>query len=120
MNLTDQEKRIKVTEACGWTTIHKGTHYDTEHKVYGEPPATFAMRVPANRGHACTELPDYANDLNAMHETEKVLTDDQTDSYRKTLMDSMIKHGGPCGYSDAISATAAQRFDAFGKTLNLW
>ena len=52
-------------------------------------------------------MPDYLNDLNAMHEAEKVLNDHQWDDYI-------------CQLGHAMGATAAQRAEAFLKTLNLW
>jgi hypothetical protein len=63
-------------------------------------------------------IPDYLNDLNAMHEAEKILTHDQADSFTEflwsqnadnVLVDSYIWH-----------ATAAQRAEALLKALNLW
>ena len=55
--------------------------------------------------------PDYLNDLNAMHEAEKVLTDKQA-----ILYDSIL---------DLISGwtfhrTAAQRAEAFLRTIGKW
>lgn len=62
-------------------------------------------------------LPDYPRDLNACHEVERMLTEDQTDAFRQTLMDSMLTHKEPCGFSDAISATATDRTIALILTL---
>ncbi len=59
------------------------------------------------------ELPNYSDDLNLCAEMEKALTDEETDAYRQELMSSMITHKDPCGFSDAISATAPQRCAAF-------
>jgi nanoRNase/pAp phosphatase (c-di-AMP/oligoRNAs hydrolase) len=62
-------------------------------------------------------LPDYLNDLNAMHEAEKVLTREQLDTYLYELHE-LIGHNHIERY--AVTATAAQRAEAFLKTLNLW
>jgi hypothetical protein len=55
-------------------------------------------------------LPDYLNDLNAMHEAEKVLTADQWFEYDRLM---------PLRDPQKIHATAAQRAEAFIKTLGL-
>jgi hypothetical protein len=57
-------------------------------------------------------VPDYLNDLNAMHEAEKVLTKIEATTY------ACGKLRG--GLFDAVHATASQRAEAFLKTLNLW
>lgn len=59
-------------------------------------------------------LPDYLNDLNAMHGAEKVLTSESL--WPKYL--GYLSEGVGCGY--LTHATAAQRAEAFLKTLKLW
>lgn len=61
-------------------------------------------------------LPDYLTDLNAMHEAEKVLTRIQYMVYSNYLDNEFA-------YSQTIyakSCTAAQRAEAFLRTLNLY
>ena len=67
-------------------------------------------------------LPDYLNDLNAMHEAEKLLTKKQRPFYAGELIDATVAE---CMEQHAevfvvAHATAAQRAEAFLKTLNLW
>ena len=60
-------------------------------------------------------IPDYLNDLNAMHEAEKVLVRLQWVSYLRrlqTLCDESV--------SWPIHATAAQRAEAFLRTIGKW
>jgi hypothetical protein len=68
---------------------------------------------------------DPLGDLNAMHVAEKVLTDEQ----RGQMMDALCEivrrdHNPEAGPMTAIIAaffaTAAQRAEAFLRTLNLW
>jgi len=59
-------------------------------------------------------IPDFYGDLNAMHEAEKTMSDDLTDRFRQILMSAMLR------FSDAISATAAQRAEAFLRTVGKW
>ena len=61
------------------------------------------------------QLPDYINDLNAMHEAEKMFRNAIYCRYISELCDLAIKENN-CMYM----ATAAQRAEAFLKTLNLW
>lgn len=121
--MTQEQKRIKIAEACG-IEVCEGCFnaIDTEccccgspmegHSYYdGHSPTPMGCRCgydkqpqPRWRG-----VPDYLNDLNAMHEAEKVL-------FGKV---------GWVHYSQVLllgntHATAAQRAEAFGRTLNLW
>lgn len=71
-----------------------------------------------------TDLPNYAGDLNAMHEAEKTLTDDQHRTFRSILFTAAY-NCGTANTNDAaerqrISATAAQRAEAFCKVKGLW
>ena len=60
-------------------------------------------------------IPDYLNDLNAMHEAERTMGDPQLwDEYQSYLSDAMRNIGW------IYHATAAQRAEAFLRTLNLW
>ena len=79
-------------------------------------------------------IPDYLKDLNAMHEVEKVLTESQQSEFADRLntlhsvADLTYPEPNTRGFrkdlfSEAfhlIHATAAQRAEAFLRTLNLW
>jgi hypothetical protein len=97
MNLTDQEKRIKVADACPRLACKN---------IYGQ----YVWIENQSRFF------DPLNDLNAMHEAEKVLTFHQETEYVANLM----RQHKDYPMTKSFLATAAQRFDAFGKTLNLW
>lgn len=113
--LTDEEKRIKVAELCGWER-------DT-----GNPPYTFGPRwyLNGNRyddsSYAVTPnyLPDYLNDLNTMHEVETVMLLDP----RCLEVHYLCRLGEVCGKPRASQerelyhATAAQRAEAFVLTM---
>lgn len=114
--LTQEEKRIKIAEACGWKCAY----------ISGNG-AIVAWRGDAPRckeiyGRGAEEIPDYFNDLNDMHEAEKVLRPKQTpipegwekwDFYSSMLEDLT-------GDDDGTHATAFQRAEAFGIALGLW
>jgi len=71
-------------------------------------------------------IPNYLNDLNAMYEAEKLLTDEQAQGYFDNLsnvtgarLDTLGVQYGVCHFK-MYNATAAQRSEAFLKTLSLW
>ena len=88
--MTPEAQRIAIAEACGWKTEYR----DAVSSV--------------------TALPDYLNDLNAMHDAEKVLTSEQVTSYVYSL-ESMNER-----WSTPAFATAAQRAEAFLRTIGKW
>ena len=97
--MTTEQQRIAIAEACEKTPVH----------LY--PIGTYPI-------HLADCLPDYLNDLNAMHEAEKILTDDQHITYRNILANVIGDVTFFC--RKYTSATAAQRAEAFLRTLNLW
>ena len=110
--MTPEAQRIAIAQACGWKETHimqmgaKGKYVRTYQK---------------GRGKLHQHLPDCLNDLNAMHEAEVWLYG--ADYYRYTeyidnLHDVCAKSYKMLAYRE--SATAAQRAEAFLKTLNLW
>lgn len=103
--MTQEQKRIAIVEACDpWTTSnHEGSKYRSW--------TDYVERVCG----AIDEVPDYFNDLNAMHEAEKMLTGEQTLAYITELIAAAAKHD-----TAVYFATAAQRAEAFGRTLGLW
>jgi len=94
-----QEQRITIAEACGYTNIKP-------RKINGE-----IKGFTSDQGL----IPDYLNDLNAMHDAERVLTYKQGGE-----MTLWIQRMTCSGYGPQLFATAAQRAEAFLKTLNLW
>lgn len=103
--MTDDEIRVAIAEACGWSKFNDTYRDWWRHKA-------------TNRTQL--DLPDYLHSLDAMHEAEKVLTDSL--EYRAYL-------GTICGddfYEKKIHwspfichATARQRATAFVKIMNL-
>lgn len=77
---------------------------------------------PGNSDWQTECVPDYLNDLNAMHEAENVLGEKRIRSYAFIL--AQVLDTSPTVDLDDqflnIHASAAQRAEAFLKTLNLW
>lgn len=114
--MTPFEQRVAIARACGYELLADDS-----------APRTFRIRNVSDNIHfgwsdseaeAWSACPDYLNDLNAMHEAEKTLTDDQWLQYDEhlaclTVTDAsqVFKH---------THATASQRAEAFLRALNLW
>ena len=112
----EQEMRIAIAEACGWRIESDGQ------STFVYPPnekGGNGYRVNDTRHPKIIALlPDYLNDLNAMHEAEKVLTDIQCIHYFTQIMHIHNARGGRgCSPFDYGHATAAQRAGAFCRTI---
>lgn len=109
-----EQQRIAIAEACGWKTEFVSAKGGEDGDVW----------ISTN-GDCHEELPDYLNDLNAMHEAEKVITWGQSKNYWEHLLRIVsrdIKRPASEHSKDtfAFMSTADQRAEAFLKTLNLW
>ena len=107
--MSSDKQQIAIAEACGWKPHADGVgFYRGFHPLIkgGEP------------------APDYLHDLNAMHEAEGVLSCHQFHDYGKCL-ERVLFPVALTSYSfhDLASfahATAAQRAEAFLRTLGKW
>lgn len=122
--MTPEAQRIAIAEACGWKIPD---HCKTKRMLAGESafkargaPPDFGQDA-AGQWHA--NLPDYLSDLNAMHDAEKVLTQQQHRDYVARLHHDMqmTNRRHPMDHLgvdfDVMHATAAQRAEAFCRTL---
>jgi hypothetical protein len=105
--MNKEQQRIAIAEACGWKLVTDNPEYEP----YWEDPK--GNMVAVNNG--VHRFPDYLNDLNAMHEAIMSLTLEEQCNMTEILRKDVIKFTAP-----TITATAAQRAEAFLKTLNLW
>lgn len=109
-----EEQRIAIAEAVGCINV----------KMWGD--SCIASLGIDNNGNCWGSyvVKDYLNDLNAMHEAENVLLiDDQQRMYVDTLV--WLNNGGNSsirfhGRWAAATATAAQRAEAFLRTVGKW
>jgi hypothetical protein len=99
--MTQKQKQAMLAEAVGWKPDKRGLGWLSPHGYYDTPP-------------------DYFNDLNAVHELEKVLTEEQRRSYCDFTYDIACSIQKETGKWNWISLPAAQRAEALGLTLNLW
>jgi hypothetical protein len=111
--MTPEQQRIAIAKACGY---QKGWNYKSGY------PADFTQEWHID------SLPDYLNDLNAMHDAEKNFSaSSEQMRYAFNLLNVMklqVKYEDDDLNVDycwhACRATAAQRAEAFLRTLNLW
>ena len=94
--MNPEHQQVAIAEACGRVQRADGFWFP-EGKYYG------------SQG-----IPNYVNDLNAMHEAEKVLTWKNQKDYAAALgrsYDGSFLH---------VTATAKQRAEAFLRTIGKW
>lgn len=115
--MTDEQMRIAIAEACGLKVIDV-PFIPNQTKAAG-CVFTDAARTEWRRCYpnSCGVygIPDYLNDLNAMHEAEKVLKGGMRSKYDAELTLICLRD---CNF--IWESTACQRAEAFLKTLNLW
>lgn len=118
--LTDDEIRVRIAKACGWTTCFS-QRYGNQCTQLLKPDGSI---LSWNDG-VCTlfdwleidytdgqHIPDYLNDLNAMHVAEKTLTKEQRKAWILALA-KVLYEEHPGDELNLVSATARQRALAF-------
>ena len=123
--MSPEAQRIAIAEACGW-------QFHAICKSYNRTPATVARNLKllgTVEGGPWDQaiVPDYLNNLNAMHEAEKMLDPllpEQSDERSKLFESYELEIEHLCDCSDPaispIHATAAQRAEAFLRTTGKW
>ncbi len=109
--MNPEAQRIAIAKACGWKLVTDNPEYNPEYEPYWEDLKGNMVAV-SNGVH---RLPDYLNDLNAMHEAEDTMYDGQLWIEYEIELTTAMDHVGW-----QFHATAAQRAEAFLKALNLW
>jgi len=104
--MTVESQRIAIAKACGWS-------YQNKHPRFGKQSVKswYFMNTEITVSSS-SKLPDYLNDLNAMHEAEKTL--DYNDL--NDMEESVSFHFGVTPFH----STAAQRAEAFLRTIGKW
>jgi hypothetical protein len=123
--MNEEQQRIKIAEACGWVEVRAEVDwlpgdltgiYTWPHPTDPEKTKYYISRKP---------VPDYFNDLNAIHNAIRILTDAQRIAFKVHLTKVWMRdYNCRCGYfpnhDDSCNATAAQRAEAFLRTLDSW
>jgi len=107
-------QRIAIAEACGWTAPTSEDPF-----IFPDEPNSgmnfyFYWKDESGR---LAPLHDYLNDLNAMHEAEKMLTQAQDYHYRASILPAVCNDGSGM---IAMTALAAQRAEALLRTIGKW
>lgn len=115
--MTKEKQRIKIAEACGWNYV-ENEHLDGPLQGWGW--SKDGLNFVHNEG-----LPDYLNDLNAMHDADSIFESSgkhcEYISHIKAIIlrEAGLHTDGHCGDWRVFKSTAAQRAEAFLKTLKL-
>jgi hypothetical protein len=112
--MNKEHQRIKIAEACGWDC---DPLIAREWKSRGQ----WARKTTDDQNKLVSlrsNVPDYLSDLNAMHEAEKILSQQQARDYAEHLGHSA--QDGTWAGCHIWYQSAAQRAEAFLRTLNLW
>jgi hypothetical protein len=108
-----EQQRIAIAEACGWTLCE---YVESIGLAKGRPGNNTPSYGTYENGMA--QLPNYCNDLNAMHEAEKTLNQNLAAEYARMLTSTAWKSEQPT--FAPMTATASQRAEAFLRTIEKW
>jgi hypothetical protein len=116
-------QRIAIAEACGWVREYADVPtWDASFNSYkgGYKPVRTMLFRRKEKCFLAENLPDYIADLNAMREAEKVLS--RGEGYHQEGGFGLYKTAlaEVCDEQHPIDATAAQRAEAFLRTLGKW
>jgi hypothetical protein len=114
--MTPEEQQIAIAEACGWQEC-TNTGFSIQGIMPKISPRYCNWHRPApspseEDTRSWYWLPDYLNDLNAIHEAEKTLEIPEVFTYEVELSNAATRNGEYMWH-----ATAAQRAEAFLRTL---
>ena len=109
--MSPEKQRIAIATACGWRITATIKYSWVVISPSNIEVAWSSQGGEMNDKPSSFYLPDYLNDLNAMHEAEKMLNSEHSHEYYVQLS---MKVNRP------FIATAPQRCEAFLRTLGLW
>jgi len=116
---------ITIAEYCGWRDI-KEINYQINSgidDIDGPFQTPLGIDPESDIDEDYEFIPNYCNDLNLMHEVERLLDDDQWLEYMLNLQDVLQRdpnRGKWIVCQDNMHSTAAQRARAFVRTIGKW
>ena len=117
MNNTKQ--RMTIAEAHGWRNVGQGVGPNCD-LFLGEKPCRDRDGV-INAYRVDERVPDYLNDLNAIHDILVTLTEPQQRNCLNHIAEIVGRRDGYIAPSfAALRASAPEWAEAFLRTLNLW
>jgi len=112
--MTPEEQRIAIAEACG--KLNKPECRPTIEELEAILASNERLKVTIQPDGSVLALPDYIDDLNAMHVAENTLSEyDKINHYDYELSRVCNHHQG-----NTIRATSAQRAEAFLRAIGKW
>lgn len=135
--MTDTEIITAIAEACGWTVEHSTKHSpfapkksELWHLLFnGQIKEVFHWGNPVVKldnptlKECTSSLPDYPNDLNAMHEAVTTLCQEDQGVFWNKLNEVVSRTTKEIKMSfgfHLVNATARQRAEAFLRTIGKW
>lgn len=104
--MTEEQINVAIAEYCGWKDFHR---------VNTGIPLLDGWYAICPKSSEDESIPDYCDDLNAMHEAEKTFSAEQQSDYLAYCTDMT---GG--WYELLLMLPARQRAEAFLKTIGKW
>jgi hypothetical protein len=114
--MNTEQQRIAIAEACGYINV----------RMWGQSCIASMGMNAEGKYWGSLGIPDYLNDLNAMHEAEKMLYGNPNfpKKYTQQIKNAIRREAGvtkaQMDFDVCITATAAQRAEAFLRTINKW
>jgi hypothetical protein len=105
--MNQEAQRIAIGEACGWKDFVGSSRIINN----------YSGTSPSGK---TAWLPDYCNDLNAMHEAEKILLRLGKEVAYIQNLENKSRILEQADWWIIAHATASQRSEAFLRALNLW
>lgn len=113
--MTDQEINIAVATACGWKQV------EVYEWTKDNPPTRIPKQYHIESDGDVVGLPDYANDLNAMHEAEMIMEPKNfSDPNYLEKYESILEMLCNKQFGFELRATARQRAEALIRALGKW
>jgi len=114
--MNSDKQRIAIAESVGWKDCHENENW----------AATIGTLYEVN-GNQYAVLPDYLNDLNAMHDAMAYLEPEQVDLFAVELSDIVLENPHkawwdlePNEVGHVANASAKQRAEAYLKIIKKW
>lgn len=118
--MTQQEKRIKIAESCGWTPYSPGDFNPTPRWINAvHEVRTLDGFLGTDEYQTIMPLPDYFSSLDACHEMIMA----QPVSVRISVnyrLSQMLRENDAYFLDRCINSTAAERAEAYGLAMGLW
>lgn len=124
--MTPEKQRIAIGEFCGWKRVVTETQVLKLRATQWTMPDGTKAHPHEVSGDGLGYLPDYPNDLNAMHEAVATAPEEVKHTYAVILAGMLWKPEQTRGWLDwrntlAVSeASAAQRSEALLRTISKW